>query len=37
MQLAVFAERCHDKGVAGLYPFNAMRNKALQMVQTEVR
>ncbi|GAB4821433.1 hypothetical protein N2152v2_008479 [Parachlorella kessleri] len=36
LQLALFAERCSYRGLAGLYPFNAMRNKALQMVQTEV-
>ncbi|GAB4821434.1 hypothetical protein N2152v2_008480 [Parachlorella kessleri] len=36
LELALFAERCTDQGMAGLYPFNAMRNKALQMVQTEV-
>jgi hypothetical protein len=35
--LRLFAEHCENATMAALYPFNAMRNRALQMVQTQVR
>lgn len=36
LRLALYTEEHEDAAAAGLYPFNAVRNRALQMVTTEV-